>query len=35
LDGTITAIDKAVNPAMSGQTVVAKMKELKVPAKKQ
>ena len=33
-DGKILAIDKAVNPASSGQDVVAKLKELKVPKKK-
>jgi thioredoxin-dependent peroxiredoxin len=34
-DGKITAIDKAVKPASSGQDIVAKLKEIKVPAKKQ
>ncbi len=34
-DGKITAIDKAVKPASSGEDIVAKLKELKVPAKKQ
>jgi peroxiredoxin Q/BCP len=33
-DGKITAIDKAVKPASSGQDVVAKLKELKVPPRK-
>jgi peroxiredoxin Q/BCP len=33
-DGKITAIDKMVNPAKSGEDIVAKLKELKVPAKK-
>ena len=33
-DGKITAIDKMVNPATSGETIVAKLKELKVPPKK-
>ena len=34
-DGKITAIDKAVKPASSGEDVVAKLKELKVPPRKQ
>jgi thioredoxin-dependent peroxiredoxin len=34
-DGRITAIDKAVRPASSGQDIVAKLKELNVPSKKQ
>ena len=34
-DGRILAIDKAVNPASAGQNIVAKLKELKVPLKKQ
>jgi thioredoxin-dependent peroxiredoxin len=34
-DGKITAIDKAVKPASSGQDIVAKLKELKVPSKRQ
>ena len=34
-EGKITAIDKAVKPASSGEDVVAKLKELKVPPKKQ
>ena len=34
-DGKILAIDKAVKPASSGQDIVAKLRELKVPAKKQ
>jgi peroxiredoxin Q/BCP len=33
-DGNILAIDKMVNPASSGQDIVAKLKELKVPLKK-
>jgi peroxiredoxin Q/BCP len=33
-DGKILAIDKMVNPARSGQDIVAKLKELKVPPKK-
>jgi peroxiredoxin Q/BCP len=33
-DGKILAIDKMVNPANSGQDIVAKLKELKAPAKK-
>ena len=33
-DGKIAAIDKMVNPATSGQVLVDKLKELKVPAKK-
>ena len=33
-DGRITAIDKAVRPASSGEDVVAKLKELKVPPRK-
>ena len=33
-DGKILAIDKAVNPASSGEALVAKLKELKVPPKK-
>jgi peroxiredoxin Q/BCP len=33
-DGKILAIDKAVKPASSGEDIVAKLKELKVPAKK-
>jgi peroxiredoxin Q/BCP len=33
-DGKITAIDKMVNPATSGEALVAKLKELKVPPKK-
>ena len=33
-DGKIVAIDKMVNPANSGQDIVAKLKELKVPSKK-
>jgi thioredoxin-dependent peroxiredoxin len=33
-DGKIIAIDKAVKPASSGEDIVAKLKELKVPAKK-
>jgi thioredoxin-dependent peroxiredoxin len=32
-DGKIMAIDKAVNPANSGQDIVARLKELKVRAK--
>jgi len=34
-DGKITAIDKMVNPSTSGEAMVAKLKELKVPAAKQ
>ena len=34
-DGKIVDIDKKVNPASSGQDIVAKLKELKVPARKQ
>ena len=33
-DGKIAAIDRMVNPATSGQALVEKMKELKVPAAK-
>ena len=33
-DGKILAIDKTVNPASSGQDIVVKLKELKVPLKK-
>ena len=33
-DGRITAIDKAVRPASSGEDIVAKLKQLNVPAKK-
>jgi peroxiredoxin Q/BCP len=33
-DGKIEAIDKTVNPATSGQVLVDKLKQLKVPAKK-
>lgn len=33
-DGKIAAIDRMVNPATSGQVLVTKLKELKVPAKK-
>lgn len=33
-DGKIRAIDKAVKPASSGEDIVAKLKELKVPEKK-
>ena len=33
-DGRITAIDRAVNPASSGQNIVAKLKQLKVPPRK-
>jgi peroxiredoxin Q/BCP len=33
-DGKILAIDKAVKPASSGEDIVTKLKELKVPAKK-
>ena len=33
-DGKITAIDRMVNPATSGEVLVAKLKELKVPPKK-
>lgn len=33
-DGKIEAIDKMVNPATSGQVLVDKLKELKVPSKK-
>jgi peroxiredoxin Q/BCP len=33
-DGKIIAIDKMVNPASSGQDIVAKLKEFKVPSKK-
>ena len=33
-DGKILEIDKKVNPQTSGQDIVAKLKELKVPAKK-
>ena len=33
-DGKILAIDKMVNPANSGQDIVAKLKELKIPSKK-
>jgi peroxiredoxin Q/BCP len=33
-DGKILAIDKQVNPAKSGEDIVAKLKELKVPAAK-
>jgi thioredoxin-dependent peroxiredoxin len=33
-DGKILAIDKAVKPASSGQDIVAKLRELKVPSKK-
>ena len=34
-DGKISYIDKAVKPASSGEALVAKLKELKVPQKKQ
>jgi thioredoxin-dependent peroxiredoxin len=34
-DGRITAIDKAVRPASSGEDIVAKLKQLNVPPKKQ
>jgi peroxiredoxin Q/BCP len=34
-DGRITAIDKAVRPASSGEDIVAKLKQLNVPSKKQ
>lgn len=34
-DGKIQAIDKAVNAAKSGEGLIAELKELKVPAKKQ
>jgi thioredoxin-dependent peroxiredoxin len=34
-DGKILAIDTAVKPASSGEDIVAKLKELKVPPKKQ
>ena len=34
-DGKITAIDKQVRPASSGEDIVAKLKELKVPPAKQ
>ena len=33
-DGKILSIDKQVKPATSGQDIVAKLKELNVPAKK-
>jgi thioredoxin-dependent peroxiredoxin len=33
-DGKIQAIDKAVKPATSGEDIVAKLKELKVPPAK-
>jgi peroxiredoxin Q/BCP len=33
-DGKILAIDKQVNPQKSGEDIVAKLKELKVPAAK-
>jgi peroxiredoxin Q/BCP len=33
-DGKIVDIDKKVNPASSGQDIVAKLKELKVPTRK-
>jgi thioredoxin-dependent peroxiredoxin len=33
-DGKIVAIDKGVRPANAGEDIVAKLKELKVPAKK-
>src|SRR5216684_5671020 len=33
-DGTIRFIDKHVNPATSGEEVVAKLKELEVPLRK-
>jgi hypothetical protein len=33
-DGKIIAIDTVVNPASSGQDIVAKLKEFKVPLKK-
>ena len=33
-DGKILAIDKAVKPASSGEALLAKLKELKVPPKK-
>jgi thioredoxin-dependent peroxiredoxin len=33
-DGKILFIDKQVNPAKSGEDIVAKLKELKVPAAK-
>jgi thioredoxin-dependent peroxiredoxin len=32
-DGTIRAIDKQVKPATSGQDVVAKLQELRIPEK--
>ena len=32
--GKITAIDKAVNPQSSGQDIVAKLTDLKVPERK-
>ena len=34
-DGKILAIDKQVKPASSGEDIVAKLKELKVPPAKQ
>jgi peroxiredoxin Q/BCP len=34
-DGKILEIDKAVKPASSGEALLAKLKELKVPSKKQ
>ena len=34
-DGKISAVEKSVNPASAGQDIVAKLKELKVPQKKQ
>ena len=34
-DGKITYIEKQVNPRRSGEDMVAKLKELKVPAAKQ
>jgi len=34
-DGTIRAIDKAVKPASSGEALLAELKELKVPPRKQ
>jgi len=33
-DGTIAAIDKMVNPAMSAEDMIAKLGELKIPAKR-
>ena len=33
-DGKILAIDKAVNPASSGEALVAELKDLKVPSRK-